>query len=66
MRNFRECPGALGSVEGNIVADGRIVIRRNARLIGNLKMAGIEIEDGAYFKGNIDITGVAQPAEAGG
>jgi len=31
------------------------VARRRPRLIGNIKSAGISIDDGAYFKGSIDI-----------
>ena len=46
----------LGAVNGNVEAMEKIIIRRNARLIGDLKMAGVVIEDGAYFKGSIDIT----------
>lgn len=53
----------LGLVEGNVEAAERIIIRRNARLTGDLKMAGVVIEDGAYFKGSIDIT-QAQAAAA--
>jgi cytoskeletal protein CcmA (bactofilin family) len=45
-----------GLVEGDVEAAERIIIRRNARLTGDLKMAGVVIEDGAYFKGSIDIT----------
>lgn len=45
-----------GTLQGNVEAAGRIIIRKNAKLVGDLKMAGIVIEDGAYFKGNIDIT----------
>ena len=46
----------MGRVHGNVDASGRISIRANAQLTGDLKMAGIVIEDGAYFKGSIDIT----------
>jgi len=46
----------FGAVEGDIEATDRIVIHRDARLVGDMKMAGIVIEDGAYFKGSIDIT----------
>jgi cytoskeletal protein CcmA (bactofilin family) len=51
-----------GHVEGNVEAAERIIIRRNARLTGDLKMAGVVIEDGAYFKGSIDITQAQPPA----
>ncbi len=46
----------MGRVHGNVDASGRISIRSNAQLTGDLKMAGVVIEDGAYFKGSIDIT----------
>ncbi len=51
-----------GHVEGNVEAAERIIIRRNARLTGDLKMAGVVIEDGAYFTGSIDITQGQSPA----
>jgi cytoskeletal protein CcmA (bactofilin family) len=33
----------------------KIIIRKEAHLVGDLKSASISIEDGAYFKGSIDI-----------
>lgn len=45
----------LGSVKGNIEASDRIEIRKDAQLVGDIKTARINIEDGAYFKGGIDI-----------
>lgn len=45
-----------GAINGNVEATERIIIRKNAKLVGDLKMAGVVIEDGAYFKGSIDIT----------
>ncbi len=44
-----------GTVEGNIDATERIVLRTGANLIGDVRTTGIVIEDGAYFKGGIDI-----------
>jgi cytoskeletal protein CcmA (bactofilin family) len=44
-----------GSVKGNIEAAERIVLRQGANLVGDVRTAGIVIEDGAYFKGGIDI-----------
>jgi cytoskeletal protein CcmA (bactofilin family) len=44
-----------GSVQGNIEASDKIDIRKDARLVGDIKTARIVIEDGAYFKGSIDI-----------
>ena len=46
---------ALGSIQGNVEASDRIEIRKDARLVGDIKTARIVIEDGAYFKGSIDI-----------
>lgn len=45
----------LGQVKGNVEATDRIDIRKDARLVGDIKTARIVIEDGAYFKGSIDI-----------
>ena len=45
----------LGSVQGNVEASDRIEIRKDAKLIGDIRTARIIIEDGAYFKGSIDI-----------
>jgi len=53
-----------GSVKGNVNAQERITLRAGANLVGDVKTAGIVIEDGAYFKGGIDITRPAQAAKA--
>lgn len=45
----------LGTVHGNIEASEKIDIRKDAKLVGDLRTARITIEDGAYFKGSIDI-----------
>jgi cytoskeletal protein CcmA (bactofilin family) len=45
----------LGSVQGDVEATDKIEIRKDAKVIGNIKTARIIIEDGAYFKGAIDI-----------
>jgi len=45
----------FGSVKGNIEVTGKIAIRGESSLVGNIKAAGIGIDDGAYFKGSIDI-----------
>jgi cytoskeletal protein CcmA (bactofilin family) len=45
----------LGSIGGNVEATDRIEIRKDAKLVGDIKTARIIIEDGAYFKGSIDI-----------
>lgn len=54
-----------GSVNGNVDATERIVLRKGANLVGDVKTSGIVIEDGAYFRGGIDIARPdAQPAKA--
>jgi cytoskeletal protein CcmA (bactofilin family) len=59
----------LGTIHGNVEASDKIDIRKDAKLVGDIKTARIVIEDGAYFKGSIDIVrpeaartpGAAQP-----
>ena len=46
----------FGEVQGNIEATGKIAIRDHGSLVGDIITAGISIDDGAYFKGSIDIT----------
>ena len=44
-----------GSIDGNVSAAEKIIIRAKGSLVGDIKTAGIAIDDGAYFKGSIDI-----------
>jgi cytoskeletal protein CcmA (bactofilin family) len=67
-----------GSIHGNVDAVDKIDIKKEAKLVGDIKTSRIVIEDGAYFKGSIDIAkpnaakgvaaptpiSVAQPAQA--
>jgi cytoskeletal protein CcmA (bactofilin family) len=53
----------LGSVNGNVEASEKLDIRKDARLVGDIKTGGIIIEDGAYFKGSIDIVRAAEAAK---
>jgi cytoskeletal protein CcmA (bactofilin family) len=48
----------LGTITGNVEAAEKIDIRKDAKLVGDIKTMRIVIEDGAYFKGSIDITRV--------
>jgi len=45
----------LGKVRGNVNASDRVDIRSEGSLTGDVTAARISIEDGAYFKGGIDI-----------
>lgn len=46
----------FGSVRGNVDVTEKIAIRDKGSVIGDIKTAGISIDDGAYFKGSIDIS----------
>jgi cytoskeletal protein CcmA (bactofilin family) len=45
----------LGKVRGNVTASDRVDIRAEGALSGDVSAARISIEDGAFFKGGIDI-----------
>ena len=44
-----------GKVDGNVQGTERVELRRSAVLVGDISTQRISIEDGAYFKGGIDI-----------
>ena len=54
----------LGTIDGNVEALDKIDIRKDAKLVGDIKTARIIIEDGAYFKGSIDIVKNETPKPA--
>ena len=54
----------LGSVTGNVEADERVDMRAQASLSGDVSTRRISIEDGAYFRGGIDILRDPAPPEA--
>jgi cytoskeletal protein CcmA (bactofilin family) len=45
----------LGQVQGNVEASDKVDIRKDAKLVGDITTSRISIEDGALFKGSIDI-----------
>jgi cytoskeletal protein CcmA (bactofilin family) len=45
----------LGKVRGNLMASDRVDIRNEGSLTGDVVAQRISIEDGAFFKGGIDI-----------
>ena len=51
-----------GKVDGNIHGTERVELKRSAVLTGDISTQRIVIEDGAYFKGAIDIKKEAKPA----
>lgn len=48
-----------GTVKGNLRAKDRIEIKKDGSVVGDLTTARIMIEDGAYFKGAIEIDKVS-------
>ena len=52
----------LGKVRGNMTASDRVDIRAEGSLTGDIVAQRISIEDGAYFKGGIDIRKAGQKA----
>ncbi|SEF94242.1 protein CcmA, bactofilin family [Bryocella elongata] len=55
----------LGKVRGNCQASDRVDIRSEGSLTGDVIAARISIEDGAFFKGGIDIRKPGAEAKAG-
>jgi cytoskeletal protein CcmA (bactofilin family) len=53
-----------GNLEGNVQATEKVEIRKTGSLRGDLTTAGVTIEDGAYFKGSIDIVKASAAAAA--
>lgn len=45
----------LGQVQGNVETSDKVDLRKDAKLVGDITTARISIEDGAVFKGSIDI-----------
>lgn len=52
----------IGKVKGNLTASDRVDIRNEGSLVGDVIAQRISIEDGAYFKGGIDIQKPTQKA----
>jgi cytoskeletal protein CcmA (bactofilin family) len=52
-----------GDVEGDLRGEEQVVLRQNARLQGNIQAPRVTLEDGATFRGGIDM-GDDKPAPA--
>jgi cytoskeletal protein CcmA (bactofilin family) len=53
-----------GVVHGNMEAGERVEIKKNARVIGDMRASRPVIEDEAYFKGNVETIRVDAPKPA--
>lgn len=55
---------AYGKILGNVHARGRVDIKKDGSITGDISSARISIEDGAYFKGRIEIDPTKAPSAA--
>jgi len=55
---------AFGKIMGNVHARGRVDIKKDGSITGDISSARISIEDGAYFKGSIEIDPTKAPTTA--
>jgi cytoskeletal protein CcmA (bactofilin family) len=55
-----------GNVKGNLRAKDRIEIKKDGSVVGDLTTSRIMIEDGAYFKGSIEIDKSAEKESSRG
>ena|SRR5271168_275163 len=53
-----------GNVKGNLRARDRIEIKKDGSVVGDLTTARIMIEDGAYFKGSIEIDKAGEASDS--
>jgi len=51
-----------GKLEGNVQASDRVELRKSAVVNGDITTQRISIEEGAYLKGKVDISGKAEKA----
>lgn len=53
-----------GEIHGNLFGDDQVVIRQSGKVFGNLTAPRVTLEDGAKFRGAIDMEPKAQRAAA--
>jgi cytoskeletal protein CcmA (bactofilin family) len=49
-----------GHCEGNVLATGRVELRKGSSMTGNLSVARLSVEDSAFLKGNVELTGTKE------
>jgi cytoskeletal protein CcmA (bactofilin family) len=54
----------IGTLTGDLDASKKITVRKGGRLVGDLRTPGIVIEEGAYYKGKIEIVNPVEQTEA--
>jgi cytoskeletal protein CcmA (bactofilin family) len=50
----------LGRYEGNVVATGRVELRKGSSLTGNISAARLSVEDTSFLKANVSLTGTKE------
>lgn len=55
-----------GHVEGNLRASERVVLRTTAHVEGDIASPRVTLEDGAYFRGGVEMTDAEDKAKGGG
>jgi cytoskeletal protein CcmA (bactofilin family) len=55
-----------GLLQGDVQSTDKISIRTGGQLVGDIRTAGIVIEDGGFFKGNVDIVNLRPHGKSGG
>jgi cytoskeletal protein CcmA (bactofilin family) len=55
-----------GTLDGNVIASERTELRKSAVTNGDVQTKRIAIEEGAFFKGKLEIVGAAASAAASG
>jgi cytoskeletal protein CcmA (bactofilin family) len=55
-----------GEVVGNVECTGKVSIRTSGQLVGDIIAGGIVIENGAYFKGKVDIVNTRAQVKTAG
>lgn len=53
----------VGRVEGNLKAEERVEIKKSGTVTGDVRSPRVVIEDGAKFKGSIDMNSEANPVD---
>jgi cytoskeletal protein CcmA (bactofilin family) len=54
----------LGTLSGDLDASKKVTVRKGGRLIGDCRTPGIVIEEGAYYKGKIEIVNPDEQAQS--
>jgi cytoskeletal protein CcmA (bactofilin family) len=55
-----------GHVDGDLHGDEQVMLRRSARVQGNIVAPRVTLEDGCHFKGSIDMDAASTAARTGG